>query len=113
MRTPVPVSIFAIAILLSFNSCAQKNKSATFSRKSNSNHMSESTNLDTITFGGGCFWCTEAIVQRLRGVISVESGYSGGKISNPTYKEVCSGLTGHAECTQIVYDRNQIRLEEI
>ncbi len=68
---------------------------------------------DTITFGGGCFWCTEAIFQRLNGVSSVVSGYSGGKIKNPTYKEVCSGLTGHAECTEIVFDPNKISLTEI
>ena len=68
---------------------------------------------DTIILGGGCFWCTEAIFQRLKGVISVESGYSGGGIKKPTYKEVCSGLTGHAECTRIVYDITQISLIEI
>ena len=75
--------------------------------------MDANAKLDTITFGGGCFWCTEAIFQRLKGVVSVESGYSGGKIKNPTYKEVCSGMTGHAECTQIVYDANTIPLAEI
>ena len=75
--------------------------------------MDVNAKLDTITFGGGCFWCTEAIFQRLNGVVSVESGYSGGKIKNPTYKEVCSGLTGHAECTQIVYDTNKLPLAEI
>lgn len=69
--------------------------------------------LDTATFGGGCFWCTEAIFQRLNGVISVSSGYSGGKIKNPTYREVCSGLTGHAECTQIVFDANKVSLAEL
>lgn len=75
--------------------------------------MDANTKLDTITFGGGCFWCTEAIFQRLNGVVSVESGYSGGKIKNPSYKEVCSGMTGHAECTQIVYDTNKLPLAEI
>src|SRR5688572_30078923 len=65
-------------------------------------------NTDTATFGAGCFWCVEAIFQELEGVISVTSGYSGGKIKNPTYKEVCSGLTGHAEVCQIVYDPSKI-----
>lgn len=69
--------------------------------------------LDTITIGGGCFWCTEAIYQRLKGVVTVESGYSGGQISKPTYKEVCSGLTGHAEVVQITYDPTQVTLAEI
>ena len=66
------------------------------------------TTTDTATFGAGCFWCVEAIFQQLDGVISVTSGYSGGKIKNPTYKEVCSGLTGHAEVCQIVYDPSKI-----
>jgi len=75
--------------------------------------MSTNDKLDTITFGGGCFWCTEAIFQRLKGVQSVASGYSGGKIKNPTYREVCSGMTGHAECTQVVFNKNEISLAEI
>jgi peptide-methionine (S)-S-oxide reductase len=56
------------------------------------------------TLGGGCFWCVEAIYQDLKGVSKVESGYSGGHIDNPTYKEVCSGLTGHAEVIQVTFD---------
>jgi peptide-methionine (S)-S-oxide reductase len=68
---------------------------------------------DTATFGNGCFWCTEAIFQDLKGVIEVTSGYSGGKVKNPTYKEVCSGLTGHAECLQIIYDPEIISYEEL
>ena len=75
--------------------------------------MNTETKTDTITIGGGCFWCTEAIFQQLNGVLSVESGYSGGKIKNPTYKEVCSGLTGHAECTQIIYNPSLVSLTEI
>lgn len=75
--------------------------------------MNQAATLDTITLGGGCFWCTEAIYQRLKGVVSVASGYSGGKIKKPTYKEVCSGLTGHAECVQIVFDSSLVSLPEI
>ena len=70
-------------------------------------------NLDTITLGAGCFWCVEAVFQRLNGVVSVTSGYSGGVPKNPTYKEVCSGLTGHAEVAQIVYDTTVVTLPEI
>ena len=62
------------------------------------------SSTETATFGTGCFWCTEAIYKELNGVISVMPGYSGGHTVNPTYKEVCNGETGHAECTQIVYD---------
>ncbi len=56
------------------------------------------------TFGGGCFWCLEAVFLRLEGVYSVTSGYAGGHVANPTYKDVCSGLTGHAEVVQIEFD---------
>lgn len=68
---------------------------------------------DTATFGTGCFWCTEAIFQRLNGVTKVTSGYGGGQILNPTYEEVCSGTTGHAECCQIVYDPAVISFDEL
>ena len=60
--------------------------------------------LDTATFGSGCFWCTEAFFQDLKGVQSVSSGYSGGVVKNPSYADVCSGKTGHAEGCQIIYD---------
>ena len=69
--------------------------------------------LDTATFGAGCFWCVEAVYQNLKGVETVESGYVGGKISNPTYKEVCSGLTGHAEVCRITYDPKVVTYKEL
>src|SRR4029453_16123696 len=72
-----------------------------------------STTTDTATFGTGCFWCTEAIYKELTGVISVMPGYSGGYKENPTYKEVCGGETGHAECTQVVYDPSKISYDEL
>jgi peptide methionine sulfoxide reductase msrA/msrB len=65
------------------------------------------------TFGGGCFWCTEAIFQNLKGVIKVESGFSGGDVTNPTYREVCDGKTGHAEVIEVTYDATQITFEDI
>ncbi len=77
-------------------------------------HMSNSTNgLETATLGGGCFWCTEAVFQMLPGVKSVTSGYAGGTTVNPTYKEVCSGRTGHAEVIQIAYDPKVVSYEKI
>ncbi len=72
-----------------------------------------STTLFTATFGNGCFWCTEAIFQRLEGVIKVTSGYSGGHVENPTYKQVCTGTTGAAECLHIEYDPSKISFEEL
>ena len=69
--------------------------------------------MEQATFGAGCFWCVEAVFQRLNGVKSVVSGYAGGTVNNPTYKEVCSGLTGHAEVAQITYDPGIITYEEL
>jgi peptide-methionine (S)-S-oxide reductase len=69
--------------------------------------------LETIYLGGGCFWCIEAIFQRLNGVSYVESGYAGGYTKNPTYKEVCSGNTGHAEVVKVVYNPQEISLSDI
>ncbi len=72
-----------------------------------------SSGLHKATFGGGCFWCTEAFFLDLKGVTKVESGYSGGKVKNPGYKEVCSGLTGHAEVIQVTYDPTIISYEDL
>ena len=65
------------------------------------------------TFANGCFWCTEAIFEELNGVISAVSGYTGGETISPTYKEVCDGNTGHAECLQITYDTTKISFDEL
>ncbi|WP_298222882.1 peptide-methionine (S)-S-oxide reductase MsrA [Flavobacterium sp.] len=71
------------------------------------------SNLETITLGGGCYWCVEAVYEQLNGVQSVVSGFAGGKNENPTYREVCSGNTGHAEVVQITYDKTVTNLDEI
>jgi len=68
---------------------------------------------ESITVGGGCFWCTEAVFEQLKGVSQVESGYSGGKVLNPTYEQVCSGTTGHAEVNEITFDPAVISLHDI
>lgn len=73
----------------------------------------ENTHLDTATFGQGCFWCAEAIFQQLKGVVSITSGFSGGTIKNPSYREVCNGNTGHAEVVQVVYDTTQISYTDL
>lgn len=75
--------------------------------------MMNADSIQTITLAGGCFWCIEAIFEQLNGVTKVESGYSGGKTVNPTYKQVCTGNTGHAEVVQITYNSNVISLEEL
>ena len=74
---------------------------------------SDPAHTETATFGEGCFWCSEAIFGNLKGVISVESGYSGGTTKNPTYEEVCSGETGHAEVVQIKFDPTIISYKEL
>ena len=65
------------------------------------------------TFGSGCFWCSEAIFQRLNGVVDVKSGYSGGTVDNPSYEAVCAGTTGHAEVVQVSFDPDQISFDEL
>ena len=68
---------------------------------------------ERITFGGGCFWCLEAVFQRLKGVTAVVSGYAGGKIDNPTYKQVCTGETGHAEVVQLEFDPSVVSYDKL
>lgn len=75
--------------------------------------LTTSSNIDTVTLGGGCFWCVEAVYEMLQGVKTVESGYAGGAGANPTYKDVCSGTTGHAEVIQLTFDNTKTSLEEI
>ncbi|HRH39063.1 MAG TPA: peptide-methionine (S)-S-oxide reductase MsrA [Flavobacteriales bacterium] len=76
--------------------------------------MSDSTTpLDTITLGAGCFWCVEAVFVELKGVKSVTSGYMGGTVKNPSYREVCTGTTGHAEVARIVYDPAVLSADEL
>ncbi|HLF35628.1 MAG TPA: peptide-methionine (S)-S-oxide reductase MsrA [Cyclobacteriaceae bacterium] len=101
--------ILAFFLGYSFNSCAQK-KDLT---KSNELPMVSTDGLKKATFGSGCFWCTEAIFQRLNGVNKVVSGYSGGHVKNPTYRQVCAGNTGHAEVCQVFYDPSIISFEEL
>jgi peptide-methionine (S)-S-oxide reductase len=75
--------------------------------------QASSKERDVATLGGGCFWCTEAIFDQLKGVGKVESGYSGGKVPNPSYEDVCTGSTGHAESIQITFNPKQISFKEI
>jgi len=72
-----------------------------------------STNIQKITCGGGCFWCTEAVFQTLKGVQAVTSGYMGGKTKKPTYEQICTGATGHAEVIEVEYDADVLNLDEL
>ncbi len=78
-----------------------------------SKSTAENAKLDTATFGAGCYWCVEAQFQMLDGVVKVESGFSGGHVKNPSYKEVCNGTTGHAEVCTIVYDPKKLSFEDM
>jgi peptide-methionine (S)-S-oxide reductase len=106
------LSFIAAVFVLIFadSSCGQKQ---TQGQKSMDSNNSTSANLQLATFGSGCFWCTEAVFQNVKGVEKVVSGYTGGKVKNPTYKEVCSGLTGHAEVIQVSYDPTVVSYPEL
>ena len=82
------------------------------SNQDKNSNMNESI-LDTATFGAGCFWCIEACFKDLKGVVSVVPGYAGGHLKEPSYKEVCSGQTGHAEVAQVVYDPSKLSYESL
>ncbi len=102
-------------ILLQLAACGQQSnieKSGTF-KKMNETNKDKTANIDTATFGAGCFWCTEAQFQQLKGVSKVVSGYMGGTVNNPSYKEVCTGTTGHAEVTNVYYDASVISFDEL
>jgi peptide-methionine (S)-S-oxide reductase len=75
--------------------------------------QAQQAKLQKATFGMGCFWCTEALFQRLDGVVTVKSGYEGGDVANPSYEDVCTGTTGHAEVTEITFNPAKISYEEL
>jgi len=104
-------SIVTVLIVLPFFGCAQS-KTQQDSKKQDSTIM-ENVKLDTATFGAGCFWCVEAVFQQMKGVEKVESGYAGGFVENPTYKQVCGGNTGHAEVARIWFDPSIISYETL
>lgn len=106
------MTLFVIS-LVNLISCAQPPKKDKMTAALATNGEVNAVNTDTATFANGCFWCTEAIFEQLDGVISATSGYTGGQTKNPTYKEVCTGETGHAEALQIVYDPKKISFDEL
>jgi peptide-methionine (S)-S-oxide reductase len=107
------VKTFINTIIISclFYGCMQAQKQEGKTLKNNLSM--ENIKLDTATFGAGCFWCVEAVFQQLKGVQKVVSGYSGGTIKNPAYKEVCMGITGHAEVCQIYFNQNEISFKDL
>lgn len=99
--------------LTTLMSCAENKNSNTRMTADLTSRLNSNYKTDTATFGTGCFWCTEAIFEQLNGVLKVSSGYSGGHVNNPTYKDVCDGTTGHAEVVQVVYDPEKISYDEL
>jgi peptide-methionine (S)-S-oxide reductase len=87
--------------------------SSTPSSSSVSSSASDATSTDTIVLGGGCFWCTEAVFDRVQGVVDVESGYSNGQVARPTYEQVCTGRTGAVEVVKVTFDPSAITLREL
>lgn len=106
MKT-LSTSLLALAFLIAgtLTSTAQKKMNTTDNKSTNA--------TERATIGGGCFWCTEAVFENIKGVKSVVSGYAGGKNPNPTYKEVCNGDTGHAEVIQVEFDPKTVSFSEI
>lgn len=108
--------LIVLAMSVGLVACAQQHPetSKAFQQMNQSQtHTENGKKTDTATFGAGCFWCTEAQFQQLEGVIKVESGYAGGHVEDPTYKQVCTGTTGHAEVTNIYYDPSKISFDEL
>jgi peptide-methionine (S)-S-oxide reductase len=103
------VGIFILLLVVVFtNSCNSNEKGI----KMNKEEL-KLENYSQATLGAGCFWCVEAVFQRIEGVVFVESGYSNGHVNNPTYEQVCSGNTGHAEVARIYFDENKVSFREI
>jgi peptide-methionine (S)-S-oxide reductase len=116
MATRFKLGLLLSTLLAQFSVSGQKDNyehSKTF-QQMNSTTTHEATHTSqTATFGAGCYWCTEAQFQQLKGVEKVESGFSGGHVLNPTYKQVCNGTTGHAEVCNITYDPAVISFDEL
>lgn len=111
-----PILALLITGLAALAACAQKTPNSAAVKKEKQTNMTTTTLPATTavaTFANGCFWCTEAIFEELDGVLSAVSGYTGGETIDPSYKEVCSGNTGHAECLQITYDTTKISFDEL
>lgn len=107
----------ALIFVMTIFSCQLKGKNSkeevTENTKENTTNTMENMNTETAIFAGGCFWCTEAFFTDLKGVEKVVSGYIGGTVKNPTYKEVCSGTTGHAEAVKIIYNPKEVAYEDL
>jgi peptide-methionine (S)-S-oxide reductase len=101
---PLKITLCLVGLLFSMNTTSAETKT---------NAPAAAAKTDSIILGAGCFWCTEAIFQQIPGVLSVKPGYTGGKTKNPSYQDICTGDTGHAEVAQITFDSEKTSLEKI
>jgi peptide-methionine (S)-S-oxide reductase len=114
MKITKTLAFLPVLLGLAHSCTSQKSPSETVSKPPAKDQIvSTDMNTEIATFGAGCFWCVEAVFQELKGVIKVESGYMGGSVPNPTYREVCTGTTGHAEVTRLTFDPSVISYEEL
>ncbi len=112
---PGKILVFALALFGFSTACTSQKSSESVPSRTTPVDQSIPSSMHTeiATFGAGCFWCTEAVFQEFKGVLKVESGYMGGTVANPTYREVCTGNTGHAEVTRITFDPAVISYDEL
>jgi peptide-methionine (S)-S-oxide reductase len=118
MVSKLILSLLVTGGILQSTSCARSEGKNRIMNDNNtsillSSQMNKDVKTDTATFGAGCFWCVEAIFQQVEGVLKVSSGYCGGHVINPTYEQVCSKTTGHAEVVQIIFDPAKISFDEL
>jgi peptide-methionine (S)-S-oxide reductase len=103
----------SLVLVLAFISCIAKEKPIVKKEYKEPFKTKMKVGMEVATFAGGCFWCTEAIFLEIKGVVKVVSGYIGGTKKNPTYAEICTGTTGHAEAIQITFDPNEVAYEDL
>lgn len=113
LSTRMAMLTFAMSILVSASCNDSQGAAPKGNSKKEKETMNDTNNTKLATFGAGCFWCVEAVFERLEGVESVESGYCNGTVKNPTYEQVCSGTTGHAEVIQIRFSPDRISFETL
>ena len=109
---PICVAVIILFIVVNQNEADSLTSTVEPGKEENMN-SGDNTDLETAVLGGGCFWCLEAVFERVEGVVGVRSGYAGGDVENPSYQEVCSGSTGHAEVVEITFDKKLISYSEI
>jgi peptide-methionine (S)-S-oxide reductase len=110
----IAARLLALTCLIAvLENTAMSANESTHANKTDGSATKSAPKLETATFGEGCFWCSEAVFQQLRGVKSVISGYSGGSVDHPSYEAVCAGRTGHAEVIQITYDPSEIKFDDL